>query len=383
MRRLAALNLILKSESSAAVLLLPVALLSLYLANSGNWLVSTLGMEYGFLDLNLSLSHWVSDGALVIFFFVAGLELRNEVRWGVLKSWKAALVPALGALFGMATPALLYLFFANLLTGSASAWGVPMATDLPIALAALIIFGKGLPIALRGFLLALAIMDDVGSIIVIAFRFTDSLQFTWLLGAILSLFIFYHSTRNLQLGALSFLVALLVWYCTYKSGIHPTVSGVVLGLVMPGSHDDDPDQVSAEEALRIWTPISSFIVVPIFIFTALAVPVNFTLDNLTNPITISLLISRLIGKPIGILFGAWIAIRITREKSEFAITDYLLVGILGTLGLSVSLLFAQLSLVGADLSAATMGIVITLPVGILIAAVALRIRARKFKLGSS
>ena len=91
----------------------------------------------------------------------------------------------------------------------------------------------------------------------------------------------------------------------------------------------------------------------------------------------------MIGKPIGILFGAWIAIRITREKSEFAITDYLLVGILGTLGLSVSLLFAQLSLVGADLSAATMGIVITLPVGILIAAVALRIRARKFKLGSS
>lgn len=340
-------------------------------------------MEYGFLDLKLSLSHWVSDGALVIFFFVAGLELRNEVRWGVLKSWKAALVPAFGALFGMATPAILYLLFAKLLTGSSSAWGVPMATDLPIALAALIIFGKGLPIALRGFLLALAIMDDVGSIIVIAIRFTETLQFTWLLGAIVALFIFYHSTRNLQLGALSFLVALLVWYCTYKSGIHPTVSGVALGMLMPGSQDDDPDQVSAEEALRIWTPISSFIVVPLFIFTALAVPLNFNLENLTNPITISILISRLIGKPFGILLGAWIALRITREKSEFTNSDYFLIGILGTLGLSVSLLFAQLSLIGADLSAATLGVVITLPVSIIIAASALRIRARNLKLGNS
>ncbi len=383
MRRLSALNLILKSESSAALLLLPIALLSLYLANSGSWLINNLGMEYGFLDLKLSLSHWVSDGALVIFFFVAGLELRNEVRWGVLKSWKAALVPAFGALFGMATPAILYLLFAKLLTGSSSAWGVPMATDLPIALAALIIFGKGLPIALRGFLLALAIMDDVGSIIVIAIRFTETLQFTWLLGAIVALFIFYHSTRNLQLGALSFLVALLVWYCTYKSGIHPTVSGVALGMLMPGSQDDDPDQVSAEEALRIWTPISSFIVVPLFIFTALAVPLNFNLENLTNPITISILISRLIGKPFGILLGAWIALRITREKSEFTNSDYFLIGILGTLGLSVSLLFAQLSLIGADLSAATLGVVITLPVSIIIAASALRIRARNLKLGNS
>lgn len=383
MRRLSALNLILKSESSAALLLLPIALLSLYLANSGSWLINNLGMEYGFLDLKLSLSHWVSDGALVIFFFVAGLELRNEVRWGVLKSWKAALVPAFGALFGMATPAILYLLFAKLLTGSSSAWGVPMATDLPIALAALIIFGKGLPIALRGFLLALAIMDDVGSIIVIAIRFTETLQFTWLLGAIVALFIFYHSTRNLQLGALSFLVALLVWYCTYKSGIHPTVSGVALGMLMPGSQDDDPDQVSAEEALRIWTPISSFIVVPLFIFTALAVPLNFNLENLTNPITISILISRLIGKPFGILLGAWIALRITREKSEFTNSDYFLIGILGTLGLSVSLLFAQLSLIGADLSAATLGVVITLPVSIIIAAIALRIRARNLKLGNS
>jgi len=382
-RRLSALNLILKSESSAALLLLPIALLSLYLANSGSWLINNLGMEYGFLDLKLSLSHWVSDGALVIFFFVAGLELRNEVRWGVLKSWKAALVPAFGALFGMATPAILYLLFAKLLTGSSSAWGVPMATDLPIALAALIIFGKGLPIALRGFLLALAIMDDVGSIIVIAIRFTETLQFTWLLGAIVALFIFYHSTRNLQLGALSFLVALLVWYCTYKSGIHPTVSGVALGMLMPGSQDDDPDQVSAEEALRIWTPISSFIVVPLFIFTALAVPLNFNLENLTNPITISILISRLIGKPFGILLGAWIALRITREKSEFTNSDYFLIGILGTLGLSVSLLFAQLSLIGADLSAATLGVVITLPVSIIIAASALRIRARNLKLGNS
>lgn len=279
----------------------------------------------------------------------------------------------------MALPALIYLALAKILSGSVSAWGVPMATDLPIALAVLIIFGKGLPIALRGFLLALAIMDDVGSILVIAFRFTQSLEFTWLLGAILALFIFYQSTRNLQLGALSFLVALLVWYCTYKSGIHPTVCGVALGMVMPGSHDDDPDKVSAEEALRIWAPISSFLVVPLFIFTALAVPVDFNLDNLSDPITVSLLIARLIGKPLGILLGVWLALRITKEKNELVLGDYFIVGILGTLGLSVSLLFAQLSLAGPDLSAATVGVIITLPIAILLAAISLRSRAKYLK----
>ena len=376
MRRLSALNLILKSESSAAVLLLPVALLSLFLANSGSWLTDGLATEFGILDLKLSVSDWVADGALVIFFFVAGLELRNEVRWGVLRSWRVGLIPAFGALFGMALPALIYLALAKILSGPVSAWGVPMATDLPIALAVLIIFGKGLPIALRGFLLALAIMDDVGSILVIAFTFTQSLEFTWLLGAILALFIFYHSTRNLQLGALSFLVALLVWYCTYKSGIHPTVCGVALGVAMPGSHDDDPDKVSAEEALRIWAPISSFLVVPLFIFTALAVPINFNFDNFTDPITVSLLIARLIGKPIGILLGVWLALRITKEKNELVLGDYFIVGILGTLGLSVSLLFAQLSLAGSDLSAATVGVIITLPIAILLAAISLRSRAK-------
>ena len=376
MRRLSALNLILKSESSAAVLLLPVALLSLFLANSGSWLTDGLATEFGILDLKLSVSDWVADGALVIFFFVAGLELRNEVRWGVLRSWRVGLIPALGALFGMALPALIYLALAKILSGPVSAWGVPMATDLPIALAVLIIFGKGLPIALRGFLLALAIMDDVGSILVIAFTFTQSLEFTWLLGAILALFIFYHSTRNLQLGALSFLVALLVWYCTYKSGIHPTVCGVALGMAMPGSHNDDPDKVSAEEALRIWAPISSFLVVPLFIFTALAVPINFNFDNFTDPITVSLLIARLIGKPIGILLGVWLALRITKEKNELVLGDYFIVGILGTLGLSVSLLFAQLSLTGSDLSAATVGVIITLPIAILLAAISLRSRAK-------
>ena len=376
MRRLSALNLILKSESSAAVLLLPVALLSLFLANSGSWLTDGLATEFGILDLKLSVSDWVADGALVIFFFVAGLELRNEVRWGVLRSWRVGLIPAFGALFGMALPALIYLALAKILSGPVSAWGVPMATDLPIALAVLIIFGKGLPIALRGFLLALAIMDDVGSILVIAFRFTQSLEFTWLLGAILALFIFYHSTRNLQLGALSFLVALLVWYCTYKSGIHPTVCGVALGMAMPGSHDDDPDKVSAEEALRIWAPISSFLVVPLFIFTALAVPINFNFDNFTDPITVSLLIARLIGKPIGILLGVWLALRITKEKNELVLGDYFIVGILGTLGLSVSLLFAQLSLAGSDLNSATVGVIITLPIAILLAAISLRSRAK-------
>ncbi len=369
MKRGSVLSQIYRNESAAATLLAPLAIVSLILANSSSWLTNLLAQKISLgSSISFSISQWISEGALAIFFFVAGMELRNEVRWGVLSSWRSALLPIAGAAGGMATPALLYLLFSEVLAITPDAWGVPMATDLPIALAVLAIFGKGLPSSLRGFLLALAIADDVGSVIVIAIGFTSHFSLQWIL-ATLALVIFYAlATRYFNSGFLAALLALIGWVAVVKSGIHPTVYGVVLGLVTPGSSVDNPKKVSAEELLEIWSPISSFIVVPLFVFASLAIPVTFTRESFSDPITWSIVAARLIGKPIGIFLAVLVALKIMRIKSELTLGNYFLIGILGTLGLSVSLLFAQLSLESKDLAPAIIGIVLTIPLAVFLSA---------------
>lgn len=368
-KRGSVLSQIYRNESAAAALLAPLAIISLIFANSSSWLTNLLAQKISLGSaISFSISEWISEGALVIFFFVAGMELRNEVRWGVLSSWRSALLPIAGAAGGMATPALLYLLFSKVLAISPAGWGVPMATDLPIALAVLAIFGKGLPSSLRGFLLALAIADDVGSVIVIALGFTSHFSLQWILTT-LALVIFYAlATRFLNSGLLATLIALIGWLAVVKSGIHPTVYGVLLGLVTPGSSVADSKKVSAEELLEIWSPISSFIIVPLFVFASLAIPLTFTKENFSDPITWSIVVARLIGKPIGIFLAVLLALKITRVKSELTLGNYFLVGILGTLGLSVSLLFAQLSLESKDLTPAIIGIIATIPLAIFLSA---------------
>lgn len=337
------------SVQQPALLLLPSALLAIILAQVSSRFVSFLQQPF----FSLSITEWVADLLLAIFFFIAGAELKSEFDND--RSAAHILTPILGALGGMALPALLYFLFAQILHTTTSAWGVPMATDLPIALA-LVALSNRISAGTRMFLLALAIFDDIGSILVIALRFTHELSWTWAGLALLGAFAFSVTARRGFSSPILFLIGVTVWYCVYKGGIHPTVAGALLGVLMPA------DRTS--QAISFWTPPTNYVVLPLFVFTALAIPFSFSWQSLSNPIVISLVLARMIGKPFGIMLGILVAQKIFRMKRSLTYSDYWLVSILGTVGFSVSLLFAELSLIGSEKSAAVLGVLLTLPFAI-------------------
>jgi NhaA family Na+:H+ antiporter len=337
------------SVQQPALLLLPAALCAIILAQVSARFVNFLQQPF----LSLSLTEWVADLLLAIFFFIAGAELKSEFDND--RSAAHILTPLLGALGGMALPALSYLLFAQLFNAPTSAWGVPMATDLPIALA-LVALSQRINIGTRMFLLALAIFDDIGSILIIALRFTHEFSLIWAGLALLGACTFYMTARRGFSSPILFLIGVTVWYCVFKGGIHPTVAGALLGALLP-SH-------RLKRAISFWTPVTNYVVLPLFIFTALAIPLSFSWQSLRNPIVISLILARMIGKPLGIMFGILIAQKIFRMKKSLSLSDYWLVSILGTVGFSVSLLFTELSLTGSEKSAAVLGVLLTLPCAI-------------------
>lgn len=293
------------------------------------------------------------DVVLVIFFFVAGLELRHELTVGALTEVRTALVPVFAAAFGMAVPALLFLALAP--TDADAAWGVPMATDLPLALALLAVLGRGLPVEFRAFLLSLAIVDDVLSILVIAVRFGSNVSFGWLILVAACVIGYARASHSL----LQFALAIGSIAAMLQTGIHVTVVGVILGLAT--THDVDATRDR-------WQPVSAYIAVPLFIFSALAVEVS----TLNGPLVTAVTVARVVGKPVGILLGAAIAIALLRPSERLPWTSYGVAGSVAGLGFSVSMLFAELSLDGSLLVATKLAVVIALVIAAVIAAVALR-----------
>ena len=345
------------SVRQPALLLLPAALLALVLAQVSSRFVDFLQQPF----FSLSLTEWVADLLLAIFFFIAGAELKSEFDKD--RSTTHILTPLLGALGGMAFPALLYLVSAHTLSATSSAWGVPMATDLPIALA-LVALSHHISSGTRAFLLALAIFDDIGSILVIALRFTHEFSWTWGGLILLGTLTFFLTARRGFSSTILFLIGLTVWYCFYQSGIHPTVAGALLGVLMPVGR--------ISRAISFWTPISNYCVLPLFVLTALAIPLSISWQSTSNPIVVSLIFARMVGKPLGIMIGILIAQKIFRMKKALALSEYVFVAILGTVGFSVSLLFAELSLMGIEKSAAVLGILLTLPFAIGLSVYALK-----------
>lgn len=351
------------SVNQPALLLVPCALISLVLAQISTGFVSALAQPLPLLGISLTASQWVADALLAIFFFVVGAELTHEFEKD--RSANHIITPLLGALGGMALPALLYLAFASIFNAPAGAWGIPMATDLPISLALLALVGVK-KAQTRMFLLALAIFDDLGSIFVIEFRFTYNLAWSWLGLAIIGALLYAFLLRTTAPIAVSVVIAIVVWYCTYQSGIHPTVAGALLGVLVPA--------LRASNAIKIWEPFTNYIVLPLFVFTALAIPLELDGKLLTHPIVLALVCARIFGKPLGIMAGVLVARKIFSLHSELDWLDYWKVAVLGTVGFSVSLLFAELSLSEVDRAPAIAGILLTLPIAITISVLTLRIK---------
>lgn len=230
-----------RSESAGGILLMICAVLALAWANSP-WAESYFhlwemkgGLSIGEFALNKSLHHWINDGLMVLFFFVVGLEIKREILVGELKSISAAMLPISAAIGGMAVPALLY-FALNRSGAGADGWGIPMATDIAFALAVMSLLGKHVPLSLKVFLTALAIIDDLGAVLVIALFYTEQIQWTMLLvaaGVLLAAFLL--NWLGVQSPLPYGIVGVVLWYAVLQSGVHATVAGVILALAIPTS----------------------------------------------------------------------------------------------------------------------------------------------------
>ncbi len=305
----------------------------------------------------MSLEAVVSEGLLVVFFFVAGLELRHELTKGSLNSVRAAVIPVVAAALGMLTPAAIFLATAP--HDANAAWGVPMATDLPLALALVGIAGRGLPPEFRAFLLSLAIVDDALSILVIAVAFGRTPSLPWL--AATALLVIGYATVQRRSTRLAGIIAVLAWLSMLRTGIHPTVLGVILGL----STTQGTDRLRER-----WQPFSAFIAVPAFAALSLAVPLSR--EDVNGPLIGSLLAARIVGKPLGIWVGAMATRAILRPRGAMRGRMYLAAGSVAALGFSVSLLFADLSLSEPLLGQTKLAVVATLVAATIVAALALR-----------
>jgi len=304
------------------------------------------------LDLNLTLAHWASDGLLAVFFFTVGAELKHEFVAGALRDPRRAGVPIAAAVGGMAVPALLYLAVVGLggADGAAHGWAIPSATDIAFALAVLAVFGRGLPIALRVFLMTLAVVDDLLGILVIATVYTERIDLWPLLGALAVVVVFGLAVRaRWRPWPLLLVLAVIAWALMHASGVHATVAGVLLGFTVPavaGAGETLPRTL--QYAHRV-TPYSSFLALPLFAFAAAGVTVVGE-GSMIGPVSIAAFTGLLAGKVIGVLGTTWLVTRLTplRLPDAIGLRDLLPVGFLTGIGFTVALLIAELSFPGDE-----------------------------------
>jgi len=342
----------LRAEHTGAVLLLLGALVALVWANSP-WhavyeTVSSTVIGPVVLHLDLTVAQWATDGLLAIFFFVVGLELKREIMTGQLRNIATAVVPIVAAVGGMLVPALVYLLLnAGSADGASRGWAIPVATDIAFALAVLAVFGRGLPIALRTFILTLAIVDDLLGIVIIAVFYAGGLSLWSLLASLAVVAVFALVVRRGAPPWFLVVLGLAAWGLMHASGVHATISGVLLGLVVPALPERGETMSLVERFEVRWTPVAAYFAVPLFALFAAGV----TLDadavsaGLRDPVAHGVALGLLLGKPAGILLMTFLLVRFTRANLHDSIRwlDLAAVAVVGGIGFTVSLLVAHLS----------------------------------------
>ncbi|MEU7578710.1 Na+/H+ antiporter NhaA [Streptomyces sp. NPDC041068] len=341
----------LRTETVGGVLLLVAAVTALIWANTAGGSyesVRTFHLGPGSLGLDLSIQHWAADGLLAVFFFVAGIELKRELVAGDLRDPKAAALPVVAALCGMAVPALVYFLTNAFGGGSMDGWAVPTATDIAFALAVLAVIGTSLPSALRAFLLTLAVVDDLFAILIIAVFFTSDLNFAALGGAVLGLAVFWLLLRKRVRGWYIYVpLALAIWGLMYNSGVHATIAGVAMGLMLRCHKEDGEQHSPGEHIEHLVRPLSAGLAVPLFaLFSAGVIVSGGALgDVFTQPETLGVVLGLVVGKAVGIFGGTWLAARFTKAElnEDLAWPDVFAVASLAGIGFTVSLLIGELA----------------------------------------
>ncbi len=370
---------VLRQETVGGALMLAAAVVAVSWANvSPVSYAAVLHLPLGPLDLE----HWVADGLLAIFFFVAGLELKRELTVGALSRPAQALVPIAAALCGMAVPAAIFVLVnLTLAGGRPQGWAIPMATDIAFALAILGLVGSRLPTGLRAFLLTLAIVDDLGSIAVIAIFFAHGLSALWLLAALgcAGLWLLLQ-WRRIRGWYLYLPLGILCWTCMYASGVHATVAGVVLGLLTSSNVSRGPSVVDVWE--HRWRPISAGVAVPVFALVAAGVPVSIDKLSaaLTSPVGIGVVLGLVGGKFLGVFGGAWLTARLTRAElaAELRWSEIASVALLAGVGFTVALLIGDLAFADdpALQEVAKTGVLVGSVIAAILASISLRRRTR-------
>ncbi|WP_081237003.1 Na+/H+ antiporter NhaA [Streptomyces viridosporus] len=381
----------LRTETVGGVLLLFAAVTALIWANvpalrDSYESVSHFHLGPEALGLSLSVAHWAADGLLAVFFFVAGVELKRELVAGDLRDPKAAALPVVAALCGMAAPALVYTLTNTVGGGSLAGWAVPTATDIAFALAVLAVIGTSLPSALRAFLLTLAVVDDLFAILIIAVFFTDHLNFAALGGAVAGLVVFWLLLRKGVRGWYVYVpLALVVWGLMYNSGIHATIAGVAMGLMLRCHRREGEEQSPGEHIEHLVRPFSAGLAVPLFaLFSAgVAVSGGALADVFTQPETLGVVLGLVVGKMLGIFGGTWLTARFTRASlsEDLAWADVFAVATLAGIGFTVSLLIGELAFEGdASMTDSVKAAVLTGSlIATALAAVLLKVRNAKYR----
>ncbi len=384
----------LQTESSSSIILLVVTLAALGLANSSyaGWYASlwenNFTLRVNGFELTLNLHHWINDGLMAVFFLLVGLEIKREVFVGELSSFKKAILPVSTAVGGMLVPALIYTLF-NAGTLGASGWGIPMATDIAFALGILMLGGSRVPPALKIMLLALAIVDDLGAVMVIALFYTSSLTAPYLLAAaaIFAALVVLNSLRIRHLSPY-LLLGVVLWYCLLKGGVHATISGVLLAFCMPIRSKLDVDHFSnaalhwidrfkasgnvgkdnrltevhqrALQALARLTrdinpplqrleyrlkDFTAFIIMPLFAFANAGLQIRADANAILHPVTLGCFLGLVLGKQIGIFFFAWLPVRFGWAEKPEGVTWQMVyaTAMLGGIGFTMSLFIAELA----------------------------------------
>jgi NhaA family Na+:H+ antiporter len=338
---------LLHDSRAIGVLILLTSGISLLLSNTGyaQEYISFWHFEIHLPDiLPHSIEHWINDGLMSVFFFLAGLEIKRELTQGELASFKKSVLPVAGAIGGMLFPALIF-FILNNGTDLSKGWGIPMATDIAFSLGVASLMGSRAPIALKIFLTALAIIDDLGAIIAIAFFYTGSINFYCLAGGIiLWMLLLIANQKKRPFTFLNYIAGILLWFLIYNSGIHATVAGVLFAFTIPAS------LVSKLEH-RLHNPVQ-FIIIPLFVLanTAISLPAGF-IHHLSGQLSLGILAGLLIGKPLGILSFCYAAVRFKFGELPLGVTwkHMIGLGLLAAIGFTMSIFIAMLAFKDPDL----------------------------------
>lgn len=341
----------LRTETVGGILLLAAAVAALIWAN-------TLGASYeavrnfhlgpSAVGLDLSVQHWAGNGLLAIFFFVAGIELKRELVAGELRDRRAAALPVIAAICGMVTPAVVYFAVSSLGGGSLQGWAVPTATDIAFALAVLAVIGTSLPAALRAFLLTLAVVDDLFAILIIAVFFTSTINFVALGLSVAGLALFYLLLRKGVRGWYVYVpLALVIWALMENSGVHATIAGVAMGLMLRCTRREGEAHSPGEHIEHLVRPLSAGFAVPLFALFSAGVSLSggAVHDVFTRPETLGVVLGLVVGKTFGIFGGTWCTARFTKAQlnPDLKWPDVFAVASLAGIGFTVSLLIGELA----------------------------------------